>query len=73
VSLFSAEPQDLVAATRSRRPTVIVEEPTEPLTTANPRDAMDRGRAVNQFVPEPLTVVPAICTRRHARSITNTV
>jgi hypothetical protein len=35
---------------------VIIEEPAESLSTANPIDAIDRRCAVNEFVAEPLVI-----------------
>ena len=40
----------------SCRAYVVIEKPAEALTTANPTAAMNRRRAVNEFVAEPLVI-----------------
>jgi len=48
--LVSRAVESSFASSRRARVIVIVEEPTEPLTTANPLAALDRLRAGDEFV-----------------------
>jgi len=40
----------------SRRASVIIEEPAEPLMSVNPMAAIDRRRAIDEFVAEALVI-----------------
>ena len=47
----------------SRRARVVIEEPTEPWTSANAAKVIPGGRALDQFVLNPLVIALAVVMR----------